>query len=40
MRLGAQVDLVLVSVIAEEQHLAAVGDKNQRIMGKGHEHSS
>src|SRR5438874_12587365 len=36
MRLGAQVDLVLIAMIAEEQHLAAVGDQDQRVVGKGH----
>ena len=36
MRLGSQVDLILIPVIAEEQHLAAVGDQDQRIVGKGH----
>jgi hypothetical protein len=34
---GAKVDLVLVAMVAEEQHLAAVGDQDQRIVGKGHE---
>ena len=37
MRLGPEVDLVFVAVIAEEQRLAAIGDQNQRIVGKGHE---
>jgi hypothetical protein len=36
MRLGPEVDLLLVPVIAEEQHLAAVGDQDQRIVGQGH----
>jgi len=36
VRLGAQVNLILVPVIAEEQHLAAVGDQDQRVVGKGH----
>ena len=34
--LGPEVDLIFVSVIAEEEHLAAVGDQHQRIVGKGH----
>ncbi len=36
VRLGAEVDLLLVAMIAEEQHLAAVGDQDQRVVGKGH----
>src|SRR4029079_5212508 len=36
MRFRSEVDLVLVAVIAEEQHLTAVGDQDQRIVGKGH----
>ena len=36
VRLGPEIDLILVAMIAEEQHLAAVGDQNQRIVGKGH----
>src|SRR5258708_18910695 len=36
MRLGPEIDLVLIPMIAEEQHLAAVGDQHQRIVGKGH----
>jgi hypothetical protein len=36
MRFGAEVDLIFIPVIAEEQHLAAVGDENQRSVGKGH----
>src|SRR5256885_14865130 len=36
MRLGPEVDLAFVSAVAEEQHLAAVGDQDQRIVGKGH----
>src|SRR5215212_3304516 len=36
MRLRPEVDLILVAVVAEEQHLAAVGDQHQRIVGKGH----
>ena len=40
MRFGPEVDLALVAMIAEEQHLAAVGDQDQRIVGKGHERSS
>jgi hypothetical protein len=40
MRLRSEVDLVLISMIAEIQHLAAVGDQNQRIVGKGHGRNS
>src|SRR4051812_8080858 len=36
MRLGPEVDLILIPVVAEEQHLAAVGDEDQRIVGQGH----
>jgi hypothetical protein len=36
MRFGPKVDLIFVAMIAEEQHLAAVGDQDQRIVGKGH----
>src|SRR4051794_32021760 len=36
MRFGAEIDLVTVAVVSKEQHFAAVGDQNQRIMGKGH----
>src|SRR5918993_1326084 len=37
VRFGAQVDLVLVAVIAEEENLRSVGDKDQSAVGKGHE---
>jgi hypothetical protein len=33
----AQVDLVLVTVVAKEKYLLSVGDKDQSAMGKGHE---
>jgi len=36
MGLGPKVDLVLISVIAEEQSLRAVGNQDERIVGKGH----
>src|SRR6185437_2279941 len=36
MGFGSQIDLILVSLVAEEEHLAAVSDQNQRIVGKGH----
>jgi hypothetical protein len=36
MRFGPEVYLILIPMIAEEQHLAAVGDQDQRIVGKGH----
>jgi hypothetical protein len=36
MGLGAQVDLVFISLIAKEQHLAAIGDQYERVVGKGH----
>jgi hypothetical protein len=39
MAFGAKVDLIFIAVIAEEQHLAAIGDQNQRIVGKGHGHT-
>jgi hypothetical protein len=36
MRFRAQVDLVLIAVIAKEQHLAAVSDQDEGVVGKGH----
>src|SRR6476620_493047 len=36
MRFGAKIDLVTVAVVSKEQHFAAVGDQDQRIVGKGH----
>jgi hypothetical protein len=36
MRFGPEVDLILIPMITEEQHLAAVSDEDQRIVGKGH----
>jgi hypothetical protein len=36
VRLRTQVDLIFIAVIAEEQHLAAVGDKDKRVVRKGH----
>jgi hypothetical protein len=36
MGFGSQIDLILVSLVAEEEHLAAVSDQNQRIVGKRH----
>jgi hypothetical protein len=36
MRLGAQVDLVDVTMIAEKQGFAAVGNENEGIIGKRH----
>jgi hypothetical protein len=37
VRLRSEIDLILVPVIAEEEHLASVGDQDQCIVGKGHE---
>jgi hypothetical protein len=36
MRLGPQINLLFIATIAEEQHLAAVCDEHERVMGKGH----
>jgi len=35
VRLGPQVDLILVAVIAEEQDLPAVSNQNERNCGEG-----
>jgi hypothetical protein len=40
MRFGAQVDLVRVAFVAEEQHLAAVDHQHERTIGNGHGTSS
>jgi hypothetical protein len=37
MGFGAQVDLVLIAVVAKEENLRSVGDEHQSAMGKGHE---
>src|SRR5690349_2793974 len=37
MSFGPKIDLIVIPVVAEEQHLAAVGDQNERIVGQGHE---
>ena len=39
MRLGPQIDLILVAFIPEEQSLAAVGDEDKGIVGEGHRQS-
>jgi hypothetical protein len=36
-RLGTEVDLVFIAVIAEKERLAAVEDKDEGIVGKRHQ---
>ena len=40
MGFGAQVDMVLVAMIAKEQRLAAVGDEDKGLVGKRHRSSN
>ena len=37
MRFGDEFDLLAFTLIAEEQHLAAIGDKNKCVMWNSHE---
>jgi len=37
VRFGAQVDPLLVAMVAQDQRLAAVGDENEGVMGNRHD---